>query len=121
MREPFFIVYALKVELQKNISPLSRVPNFTNINPSAGTPLAPGSIPVAEKWKECRCLCDGIGLGILSEVHPIKRGDLLKDIPDNKAFYPCAGARAKSHLKWAEAFWLLLRSKSNEESIFCFF
>ncbi len=59
-----------------------------------------------------------------------------KDIPDNKAFYPCVGARAKSHLKWAEAlrirvvfgirellrrFWLLLGSKSNEESKFCFF
>ncbi|WP_313367728.1 arsenate reductase (glutaredoxin) [Sphingobacterium mizutaii] len=56
----------------------------------------------------------------------------MKDIPDNKAFYPCADDRAKSHLKWAEAlrirvvfgirellrrFWLLLGSKSNEESI----
>ncbi|WP_312696863.1 hypothetical protein, partial [Sphingobacterium mizutaii] len=50
-----------------------------------------------------RCLCDGIGLGMLSIDHPIKRDDLLKDIPDNKAFYPCAGGRAKSHLKWAEA------------------
>src|SRR5690606_33327833 len=55
-----------------------------------------------------------------------------KDIPDNKAFYPCVGARAKSHLKWVEAlrirvvfgirellrrFWLLLGSKSIEESI----
>ncbi|WP_313188988.1 hypothetical protein [Sphingobacterium sp.] len=50
---------------------------------------------------------------MLSEDHPIKRDDLLKDIPDNKAFYPCVGARAKSHLKWAEAFWLLLGSKSN--------
>ncbi|SDL26816.1 Uncharacterised protein [Sphingobacterium mizutaii] len=37
----------------------------------------------------------------------------MKDIPDNKAFYPCAEDRAKSHLKWAEAFWLLLRFKSN--------
>jgi len=61
-------------------------------------------------------LRDGIGLGMLSEDHPIKRDDLLKDIPDNKAFYPCAGARAKSHLKWAEAFWLLLGFKSNEIS-----
>ncbi|WP_312698309.1 hypothetical protein, partial [Sphingobacterium mizutaii] len=41
------------------------------------------------------------------------RDDLLKDIPDNKAFYPCALDCAKSHLKWAEAFWLLLRFKSN--------
>ncbi|WP_433896166.1 hypothetical protein [Sphingobacterium mizutaii] len=40
---------------------------------------------------------------MLSIDHPIKRDDLLKDIPDNKAFYPCAGARAKSHLKWAKA------------------
>ncbi|MBV2226352.1 MAG: hypothetical protein KUL85_05795 [Sphingobacterium mizutaii] len=31
-------------------------------------------------------------------------GFALKDIPDNKAFYPCVGAPAKSHLKWAEAF-----------------
>ncbi|WP_433896722.1 hypothetical protein [Sphingobacterium mizutaii] len=75
----------------------------TNINPSEGSPLAPGSFPVAEKWKECRCLCVGIGLGMLSIAHPIKRDELLKDIPDNKAFYPCVGACAKSHLKWAEA------------------
>jgi len=75
---------------------------------------------VAEKWKECRCLCDGIGLGMLSIDHPFYWDGLLKDIPDNKAFYPCAGGRAKSHLKWAEAFWLLLGFKSNEESIFVF-
>jgi len=70
---------------------------------------------------------------MLSEDHPIKRDDLLKDIPDNKAFYPCVLDCAKSHLKWAEAlrirvvfgirellrrFWLLLGSKSNEESVF---
>ncbi|WP_409150027.1 hypothetical protein [Sphingobacterium sp. BS-2] len=85
--------------------------------------------------KNADALCDGIGLGMLSIDHPIKRDDLLKDIPDNKAFYPCAGGRAKSHLKWAEAlrirvffgirellrrFWLLLGFKSNEESIFVF-
>ncbi|WP_433896226.1 hypothetical protein [Sphingobacterium mizutaii] len=73
---------------------------------------------------------------MLSEDHPLKRDDLLKDIPGNKAFFPCVVARAKSHLKWAEAlrirvvfgirellrrFWLLLGSKSNEESKFCFF
>ncbi|WP_093097244.1 hypothetical protein [Sphingobacterium mizutaii] len=67
---------------------------------------------------------------MLSEDHPIKRDDLLKDIPDNKAFYPCADDRVKSHLKWAEAlrirvvFWVsvssfvglvLLGSKSNKE------
>ncbi|WP_409150674.1 hypothetical protein [Sphingobacterium sp. BS-2] len=40
---------------------------------------------------------------MLSKDHPIKRDDLLKDIPDNKAFYPCAMGCAKSHLKWAEA------------------
>jgi len=49
-------------------------------------------------------LRDGIGLGMLSEDHPLKRDDLLKDIPDNKAFYPCADDGAKSHLKWAEGF-----------------
>ena len=39
----------------------------------------------------------------------------MKDIPDIKAFYPCALDCAKSHLKWAEGFWLLLGSKSNNE------
>src|SRR5690606_39159499 len=40
---------------------------------------------------------------MLSIDHPFYWDGLLKDIPDNKAFYPCAGGRAKSHLKWAEA------------------
>ncbi|WP_433895060.1 hypothetical protein [Sphingobacterium mizutaii] len=68
---------------------------------------------------------------MLSVDHPLKRDDLLKDIPDNKAFYPCEDDGAKSHLKWAEAlrirvvfgirellrrFWLLLGSKSNKEN-----
>jgi len=53
---------------------------------------------------------------MLSEGHPIKRDDLLKDIPDKKAFFSCADDRAKSHLKWAEGFWLLLGSKSNKEN-----
>ncbi|WP_157739413.1 hypothetical protein [Sphingobacterium sp. BS-2] len=53
---------------------------------------------------------------MLSKGHPIKRDDLLKDIPDNKAFFSCAKSSAKSHLKWAEGFWLLLGSKSNVES-----
>ncbi|WP_409150125.1 hypothetical protein [Sphingobacterium sp. BS-2] len=52
---------------------------------------------------------------MLSKDHPIKRDDLLKDIPDNKAFFSCADDCAKSHLKWAKAFWLLLRFKSNNE------
>ncbi|SDL43112.1 Uncharacterised protein [Sphingobacterium mizutaii] len=39
----------------------------------------------------------------------------MKDIPDIKAFYPCMLDCAKSHLKWAEGFWLLLGSKSNNE------
>ncbi|WP_169919009.1 hypothetical protein [Sphingobacterium mizutaii] len=47
--------------------------------------------------------------------HPNKRDDPLKDIPDNKAFFSCERGCAKSHLKWAEAFWLLLGSKSNDE------
>ncbi|WP_093097405.1 hypothetical protein [Sphingobacterium mizutaii] len=70
---------------------------------------------------------------MLSIDYPIKGDDLWKDIPDNKAFYPCADDGAKSHLKWAEAlrirvvfsirellrrFWLLLGSKSNNESFF---
>ncbi|WP_093098743.1 hypothetical protein [Sphingobacterium mizutaii] len=50
---------------------------------------------------------------MLPKDHPIKRDGLLKDIPDNKAFFSCVDDCAKSHLKWAEAFWLLLGSKSN--------
>ncbi|WP_409149637.1 hypothetical protein [Sphingobacterium sp. BS-2] len=38
---------------------------------------------------------------------------MKEDIPDNKAFFSCARGCAKSHLKWAEGFWLLLGSKSN--------
>jgi len=52
---------------------------------------------------------------MLSYDHPIKRDDRMKDIPDIKAFYPCALDCAKSHLKWAVAFWLLLGFKSNNE------
>ncbi|MGX1753419.1 hypothetical protein [Sphingobacterium sp. NPDC055346] len=51
---------------------------------------------------------------MLFHVHPIKRGDLAKDIPDIKAFYPCVVDGAKSHLKWAEAVWLLFREKVTE-------
>ncbi|MGX1642228.1 hypothetical protein [Sphingobacterium sp. NPDC055431] len=57
---------------------------------------------------------DGIGLGMLFHDHTIKRGDLAKDIPDIKAFYPCVVDGAKSHLKWAEAVWLLFREKVTE-------
>jgi len=71
---------------------------------------------VAEKWKECRFLCDGIGLGMLSKGHPIKRDDLLKDIPDNKAFYPCADDRAKSHLKWPKRFGYFWAPKVTERN-----
>ncbi|WP_433896433.1 hypothetical protein [Sphingobacterium mizutaii] len=53
---------------------------------------------------------------MLSEDHPIKRDDLPKDIPDNKAFFSCVMGSAKSHLKWAEGFWLLLGSKSNNDT-----
>ena len=78
----------------------------------------------------------GLALECFQKNSPSKRRILKEGIPDNKAFYPCAGARAKSHLKWAEAlrirvvfgirellrrFWLLLGFKSNEESKFCFF
>ena len=63
----------------------------------------------------------GSALECFQKNSPSKRRILKEGIPDNKAFYSCAGARAKSHLKWAEAFWLLLGFKSNEESKFCFF
>ncbi len=73
--------------------------NSTNINSSEGSPLASGSFPWRKNGKNAVDLCDGIGLGMLSIDHPIKRDDLLKDIPDNKAFFPCALGCAKSHLK----------------------
>jgi len=34
--------------------PFQGFPIYTNNHPSAGSPLATGSFPVAEKWKECR-------------------------------------------------------------------
>ena len=76
----------------------------TNIHSSAGSPLAHGSFPWRKNGKNAYALCDGIGLGMLSKNSPSKRRILKEDIPDNKAFYPCMEARAKSHLKWAEAF-----------------
>jgi len=42
------------VHISTNISPLPGVYK-TKISPSAGSPLAPGSFPMAEKWNECRC------------------------------------------------------------------
>ncbi|WP_313369116.1 hypothetical protein [Sphingobacterium mizutaii] len=113
---------------------------FCKHQPSGGSPLASGSFPWRKNGKNADALRDGIGLGMLSEGHPIKRDDLLKDIPDNNAFFSCADDRAKSHLKWAEALrtrvvfgirellrrfgyfwapssvWLHLGSKSNEEN-----
>jgi len=88
----------------------------TNIHPSAGSPLAPGSFPWRKNGKNADDLCDGIGLGMLSKNSPSKRRILKEDIPDNKAFFSCARGCAKSHLKWPEAFWLLLRFKSNKEN-----
>ncbi|WP_254528035.1 MULTISPECIES: hypothetical protein [unclassified Sphingobacterium] len=43
--------------------------------------------------------CDGIGLGMLPQDHPIKREDIEEDIPDIKAFFSCEVDGAKSHLK----------------------
>ncbi|WP_313258983.1 hypothetical protein, partial [Sphingobacterium sp.] len=77
--------------------------------------LASGSFPWRKDGKNADASCDGIGLGMLSKNSPSKGRILKEDIPDNKAFYPCAKDSAKSHLKWAEAFWLLLRFKSNNE------
>jgi len=62
------------------------LPIQVNIYPSAGSPLASGPFPWRKNGKNADELCDGIGLGMLSIDHPIKRDDLLKDIPDNKAF-----------------------------------
>jgi len=41
------------VHIPTKISPTLRVVE-TNISPSKGSPLAPGSFPMAEKGKECR-------------------------------------------------------------------
>ncbi len=100
----------------KKISPLPGVSNLSKHQPSEGSPLAPGSFPWRKNGKNADDLCDGIGLGMLSKNSPSKRRILKEDIPDNKAFFSCARGCAKSHLKWAEAFWLLLRSKSNKEN-----
>jgi len=77
----------------------------TNIHSSAGSPLASGSFPWRTNGKNADALCDGIGLGLLSNNSPSKRRILKEDIPDNKAFFSCERGRAKSHLKWAEAFY----------------
>src|SRR5690606_41932175 len=76
---------------------------FCKHHPSGGSPLATGSFPWRRDGENADDLCEGIGLGMLSKDHPIKRDDLLKDIPDNKAFFSCPDDCAKSHLKWAEA------------------
>jgi len=76
---------------------------------------------VAEKWKECRCLCDGIGLGMLSIDHPIKRDDLLKDIPDNKAFFSCALECAKATLNEPKVFGYFWAPKVTKNLNFVFF
>ncbi|WP_313189261.1 hypothetical protein [Sphingobacterium sp.] len=79
------------------------VPKYINL-PSKGSPLAPAHFQWRKNGKNAVDLCNGIGLGMLSNDHPIKRDDLMEDILDNKAFYPCDVDGAKSHLKWAEGF-----------------
>jgi len=100
-----------------NISTLLGV-HDANINPSEGSPLAP---PAHFQWrrdgKNADALCDGIGLGMLSKNSPSKGRILKEDIPDIKAFFSCVEGHAKSHLKWAEAVWLLFREKVTKRMI----
>ena len=49
-------IFFPRVDLLKNISPLPRVLNLYKHHPSGGSPLASGSFPVAERWRECRWL-----------------------------------------------------------------
>ncbi|MGX1640072.1 hypothetical protein [Sphingobacterium sp. NPDC055431] len=63
----------------------------------------PFSPPAHFQWrkngKNAVARCDGIGLGMLPQDHPIKREDIEEDIPDIKAFFSCEVDGAKSHLK----------------------
>ncbi|WP_313512354.1 hypothetical protein [Sphingobacterium sp.] len=101
---PTLWVFRSTIRFSTKMSPLPGVPNLYKQPSFRRKPFSPGSFPWRKDGKNAVDLCDGIGLGMLSKGHPIKRDVLLEDIPDNKAFFSCAGARAKSHLKWAEAF-----------------
>ncbi len=46
---------SIQKDLLKNISPPLGVLAINKQYPSGGSPLASGSFPMAEKWKECRC------------------------------------------------------------------
>jgi len=46
---------SIQKDLLKNISPPLGVLAINKHSPSKGSPLATGSFPMAEKWKECRC------------------------------------------------------------------
>ena len=87
------------LQISIKISPLPRVLYRQTFILPKEAPLASGSFPWRNNGKNAVDPCDGIGLGMLSEGHHLKRDDLLKDIPDNKAFFSCARGCAKSHLK----------------------
>jgi len=108
-KSPFYKHFTHAVGWPKNKSPFYK--DFTpsggfskhiNIHPSfRRKPFSPP--PAHFQWrkngKNAVALCDGIGLGMLLEDHPIKRDDLEEDIPDIKAFFSCVLDGAKSHLK----------------------
>ncbi|WP_185211712.1 hypothetical protein [Sphingobacterium mizutaii] len=58
----------------------------------------------------------GLALECFLKIIPSKGMILRKVFPTTRHSCPCADDCAKSHLKWAEAFWLLLGFKSNEEN-----
>jgi len=72
---------------------------FYKCHPSEGSPLALAHFQWRKNGKNAVDPCDGIGLRMLPEYHPIKRDDIQEDIPDIKAFFSCVLDCAKSHLK----------------------
>ncbi|MBV2227498.1 MAG: hypothetical protein KUL85_11615 [Sphingobacterium mizutaii] len=52
----FFFLDPYKKYMEKYSTPSGGFSKYINIHyPSEGSPLASGSFPMAEKWKECRC------------------------------------------------------------------
>ncbi|WP_185210973.1 hypothetical protein [Sphingobacterium mizutaii] len=62
----------------------------------------------------------GLALECFLKIIPSKGMILRKIFPTTRHSCPCADDCEKSHLKWAEAFWLLLGFKSNKESVVIF-
>ena len=100
----------------KDFTP-SRVFQFIQTPTFRRKSFSPRLISSGGKMERMPMTCAmGLALECFLQNSPSKRRILKEDIPDNKAFFSCARGCAKSHLKWAEGFWLLLGSKSNKEN-----